>query len=602
MSQQAPGATANGWKSATDFDSPAIADQFWGAVKTAPSVNGSTAGKFQQAQNKLQQYLAAQKSPNDKTGIGFGAASSVANSGWEDSAPKAAATTSNTAQFRTSKRDPQPLTLNYWERQRIAKGIVDPSNLASDRSVLAISDTGVAESGPNNDIRKEIGPECNIRKTNDGDWHRYNWASPTGQDDDEVFITHEFVHAFVNAWMKEIPEDVKPTFLKPEVDAHWECDVDTNTGELLEPVEYPNTMFDPSSDLSADLDERRRNWTSALYIKRQRKLLKKREQLYPGRTSDYVTAESIAEQIPCTREEMQASVQQKPVVPLYNNSVPRIPCFLRPAERVDMEAVKNIYELEMKSGFQTLDSMPLTSTEWEKILGTTQTLNMPFVAAVRGNARTFGLKSGNLQWSPFNQVPVDFDDPNGHEKDNEILGFAYVSVWQPGLAGSATGSSRATTRVHVYVHPDYRKKKIGTCLLDKIMSCISPRMSSNEGYDFIDPDNSEVYQRPPRNDSIEKRPRQYFQLVASYLVRHQHVIINEQKDKALVEEYKTYDDDLVWVRHMLEDKFAFTEKVRLEAYHRSAKCREGPVVWLDEVLFEYKCEWAPRLKYDEVDY
>jgi GNAT superfamily N-acetyltransferase len=217
---------------------------------------------------------------------------------------------------------------------------------------------------------------------------------------------------------------------------------------------------------------------------------------------------------------------------------------------------------------------------------------MPFIVAVRGSARKLGLTKGNLSYSTYRQRPTDESDPRGQRR-GEILGFAFLSVWEPGLGsgiGSGLGTSRATAKINVYVHPDYRKKKVGFSLLDMLLTTVSDRYSSQSGYDFVDPDNSPVYKGPGSHE------RQYYRLYFHYLVKHKQLA---EGNKKLEQEQKTYDDDLVWIRKMLDEQLGFTELVRFEAVHRSAKCRDGPVYWLDQVVFEHACHFAPGLVKDD---
>lgn len=116
-------------KKMTDFDDPSLANQFLSAAGLATaSVSGSVVGRHRESQNKLQQSLAARRAPNDKTGLGFGAATGVSDtrSSWENPPPATQTSITNSSQFRTSRHDPI-LTMNYYDRQRIAEDIVDPS-------------------------------------------------------------------------------------------------------------------------------------------------------------------------------------------------------------------------------------------------------------------------------------------------------------------------------------------------------------------------------------------------------------------------------------------------------------------------------------------
>lgn len=439
-------------------------------------------------------------------------------------------------------------------------------------SGVNISDSGIGEytDKSGTDIRNSIGLKHNIQKSR-GTWTIYNWANPTGRDYDEVFWNNSYLASFIGAWAEGVSSDVQASF--NDVDEHWKCDVDTSTGDLLQPIVQPETMTDHAS-IDPASEWRRQNWTSAL-------LMRRRTQQRFGNSRRRKPPSCVEDEGPPVMDERFITKVEEYVLetPEYHHYVPRIPCFLRPAEKYDMESVRLIYNWEVEHGLQALDSQPLLVEDFEKILSTSQQLGMPFIVAARGSAKDLGLTNGNLVFSTFHQVPFNEKDKRG-----EVLGFAFLSVWQPGLAGSGIGSSRATAKINVFVHPDYRRKKIGFSLLDMLLTAVSDRFSSQSGYDFIDADDSPVYKNTP------SRERQYFHLYVSFLVKHKH---RTDGNKQLENEQKTYDNDLAWVKPLLEDRLNFTEVARFEAVHRSPKGRGGPACWLDEVVFEHTCHFDP---------
>ncbi len=117
-----------------------------------------------------------------------------------------------------------------------------------------------------------------------------------------------------------------------------------------------------------------------------------------------------------------------------------------------------------------------------------------------------------------------------------------------------------------------------------LLTTVSDRFSSQTGYDFVDPDNSMVFKKSPA------RQRQYFHIYLSFRVKTKQ---RANGNKKLEEEQKKFDDDLVWVKKLVEDQLNFTEMVRLEAVHRSPKSAEGPAYWMDELIFEHTCHFDP---------
>ncbi|KAG7291001.1 hypothetical protein NEMBOFW57_001009 [Staphylotrichum longicolle] len=438
-----------------------------------------------------------------------------------------------------------------------------------------ISDTGVGvqESKGKDDIRHVIGLEPNIQVNNSGNaWTTYNWANPTGRDYDETFFSDSYLSEFIKAWVKQCPDNPVVSF-DSAVHEHWRCDVDTVTGFFVEPVVHSESMVNHAEN-DPQLEWRRQNWTSTLLARRRFPTLYSNS-AQPNRRRE-LPSRALNEDPAVIDERLILKVHEHVIErPEYHRYVPRIPCFLRPAEKYDMQAVADIYNWEVDHGTQALDTWPLHVTKFEDILTSSQSYNMPFIVAVRGSARNLGLTQGNLIFANFNQIPFEESDQRG-----EILGFAYLSTWQPGLSGVGGGSSRNTARINVFVHPDYRRKKIGFSLLDMLLTTVSDCFSTQSAFDFIDPDDSPLYRKS------RDRELQFYHLYIGFRVRHK---LLAHGNKKLEDEQKTYDDDLVWVKKMLEDQLNFTQLVRFEAVHRLPKDTKGPCYWMDEVVFEHTC-------------
>ncbi|KAK4169506.1 hypothetical protein QBC43DRAFT_63525 [Cladorrhinum sp. PSN259] len=470
------------------------------------------------------------------------------------------------------------------------------------------------------DIRNEIGLENNFRVSNDGDkWLPIKFAG-IGRGEFEPLGNYDYLDPFIVEWMQTVPE-IKASFIEDETPDHWYRDVNPATGELIEPIVVPETL-QSTEELEQELDWRRQNWTSSLMIRRRLQHLdhdrkQNRTHHIPVEQDCSVTMANVGKAQSTAIEEAKPAEAPKPEnirrppTPskpaddgiTYCRWVPRMPCFLRPAEGVDMEAVAEIYNMEMKNGLQVWDSEPLSVDDWEKILAKSEELGMPFIVVVRGNVMNLGLnlqeKSGNFILSSFQRVPKDVKDPNAQRR-GEILGFGFFSPWQLGLAGSASGVGRAAARMHIYVHPDYRRKSIGFSLMDMLMYCTSSRHISQDCFDFVDPDNDPVYWKPLRRAEQGKgKGRIFMSIYIGYFVKTKLV---PYKDPQLEIAQKDYDKDLPWVHKLLYDKLHWEEKGRFEAAYRTAKCREGPPHWLDELLYEHQCQWDPRFHEDADKY
>jgi len=432
------------------------------------------------------------------------------------------------------------------------------------------------------DVRNTIGGAVNIHS--DGQtWQKYNWGSATGRDDDHIFLSSSFVSVFINSWAEKIKCNANVRFLEVNTPAHWKSDVNTETGELLEPVDYPDTMVDLTRILP-ELQWRQMNWSAELLIRRK---THRQRKFGPtgGRAGERNNSDGEVFPTPLASEEEPVQVKEPDAL---NPFSPKIPCHLRPAEKRDMMAVANIYREEVLKSGQALDVDPLSDEDFARILTTCQKLAMPFIVAVAGSGRDLILPKGaHTELSPFPQAIPTAQDL---QKKGKILGFAYLSVWKLGLAGAGNGTGRVSADATLCVDHEHRRSKIGFSLLDKILTTVSRRHSSLSAYDFVDPANSPVFKDPT------KHSRKYFKIFVTYLVRHKH---RTDDNRQLEAEQKDYDLPLVWVKKLLEDEFVFDEKVRFEAVHLTKKRDNVPAYWMDAVVFEHMCYFDPRFTTDD---
>ena len=393
------------------------------------------------------------------------------------------------------------------------------------------------------DIRMEIAPKHNLHDYGEY-WLKYNWSDPYGRDNDEAFQTRSFLERFVEAWREAVPS-FKTHFL--ELPWHWRSDIDTNTGIILAPVEYPETYLD-FEKVNPSLEWRRQNWTAEYLIKRDADKDPELRSFHHGRRHHK-----------SSRHKRDKGVGRNVEVVKTNPYAPTIPCYLRPAQQADIEEMTTIYNHEVQNGLQASDSFPISSLDMFQAFKEAKQQEMPFLAAVGGMYQPKGENMGM------------------------ILGFAYLSLWEPGLSNSDPGSGKKTARVKVFVHPEWKRKKVGFSLLDKLFSTVSSCYTPKAACEFFNPERDPVY------GSHMDHNRQFYHLYLHYHVRHQHRANREQPELLEEEEQKAYDSDLVWVRKLLTETFNCQEKVRLEAVHQSAD-----KTWLDSVVFEHACFVDPR--------
>ncbi|KAK3304808.1 uncharacterized protein B0T15DRAFT_558827 [Chaetomium strumarium] len=85
-------------------------------------------------------------------------------------------------------------------------------------------------------------------------------------DHNEVFGDPSYLDKFIIAWMDAIPEGVVASIRGTKGCAeHWRCDINTNTGFFMMPVEYPEALVDHSK-IDKQLESRRLNAKSPCFL------------------------------------------------------------------------------------------------------------------------------------------------------------------------------------------------------------------------------------------------------------------------------------------------------------------------------------------------
>ena len=419
------------------------------------------------------------------------------------------------------------------------------------------------------DIRNEIAPE-HILQDWGGTWIETGWGNEP-QQINSILSSSSFLGSFILSWVEDIPDKVNTTFLHDRRGhPHWECDVDTDTGLLRKPVDFPATMID-LSQMSRETSWRQQNWTSSLLMRREDLRLnnpnKRRHHGPPGRGpprgwADTPVALPISP-LPRTDSNYRDTSEREP-----NPYAPTVPCHLRPAKKEDMEGVRAIYNLEVEKGTQALDTEPLALEHFVRILGITKELGMPFVVAVSGLALHSRHQRG----------------PSSSYRGGaqQVLAFGYLAPWDLGLAWGMSGRSRMTARAHVYVHPEYRKKKLGHACLDKILSTASARYSTKLGCDFVNPNNDPVYKYPHNHE------RKYHSVCLCLFVKTQSPTPAADGPK------ESEDEKLVkWAGRYLKDNFRIEQVARFDAFHRGRLDRQNAQSipeWYDMIIFRHICE------------
>ena len=223
-------------------------------------------------------------------------------------------------------------------------------------------------------------------------------------------------------------------------------------------------------------------------------------------------------------------------------------CHFRPATWDDLEGVAAIYNQEVQQSYKVFDTQPVSIAQFRTLLKTCREQNQPFIVAVKG------------RYDPDNNLR------------RQVIGFCLLDTLQRGIAGSYEVTARPCGKISLVVHPDWRRKKVGTALLDILLICCSTFYIGKHGYKWVT--NSDLtYAEPAYN------PRKWYTLQMDVLVR-------SGKTKKEVEE----SDEYKWMLEFLEAKFNM-QLIRHDEYfcHSPHMYLGASQRWLDRLVFEHRC-------------
>lgn len=416
------------------------------------------------------------------------------------------------------------------------------------------------------DIRSKIGLEHNLHMSSGGKLINTDIWAEKARKPEEIFLDPVYANPWIEDYVEnQIDYDVRADFLyKEDPIVHCHCDVDTFSGKLLNPIQHAYTVPDYMNSESLD---RQMTRTASLYVKR--KAIKANARKNNGGGPPRPPPGWVDTPTPLSTATPEPPAQ-KPAQPTERATAksdpdpfaPRVPCHVRPAKVEHMDGVRFIYNWEVLNGLQALDTEPLSLADWEGILNKTQDAQLPFVVVISG---PYQLQAKSIQ-RDAGETPADV---------GTVLAFGFLAVRESGLAGSLNGSSRMSVKAHVFVHPGYRRKKLGHVCLDKLLATVSTRYSTKLGYEFVNPDDNPTYKYPWQHE------RKVFSVFVEYFVPRTRDVAGQRfvADESGLERFER-----------IMTRYGFWKTARLEAAHRSRRTYEPAPVWLDTVMFEHRCQ------------
>ncbi|QSZ34890.1 hypothetical protein DSL72_007751 [Monilinia vaccinii-corymbosi] len=256
------------------------------------------------------------------------------------------------------------------------------------------------------------------------------------------------------------------------------------------------------------------------------------------------------------REAANHAYQQElmEIEPEPNPFAPKIEIYLRPATETDVKQILQIYNHYIAESYIPEDQEPLIESDILFLIEITKQQKLPFVVAVKG------------------RIPTQSKNPKVRMKVPQyenIVGFGYTEMRGCGIAGKSSGRSRYTHNMHFYVHQDYTRRCVGSCVLDRLLKVSSRAWSGHDGYDWLNFNNDPAYEH-----GCGARCHQML-IEVPVLAKN--------------------DPNYEWMKNFLR-KFWFMEEFRLRCVGRTSIAQRAGE-WLDVVHFqkelEHEAEFTP---------
>ncbi|KAI3337081.1 hypothetical protein HD806DRAFT_542797 [Xylariaceae sp. AK1471] len=389
------------------------------------------------------------------------------------------------------------------------------------------------------DPRMSWPTESNFQAKIDPDFVNQDWnqtrrprkksLDETSSSTEGIVAVPKYMTDYIKAWIQGA-HVVTASFLHQNVAGHEDCDVDTYEGTLNKPIKYPTTVR------QTIISRRQLETTSERSMKEWVAMVARKD---PKRKAERKAAKEAK-----AAAKAAAEIEPEPFVEPPNPNEVQTPCHLRPVNGGDIGAITAIYNQEIADGYKVMDTKPVSSDNFNRIYSQCLAEKMPFVVAIEG-------------WHGAADA-----------SHSDVIGFALVTAVYRGISGSYETLSRPGGKLLVIVKPEYRRKKIGTALIDVILSSCSTRYMPKGGYQFVNIAQDRTLMR------YESNPRAWYYLEMEVMILS---FENEEKTRQ--------HDEFQWIWNFLEAKFCLLLK------HYDDRCFFEPLhkKWLDKLTFRHTC-------------
>ncbi|PHH79874.1 hypothetical protein CDD82_2128 [Ophiocordyceps australis] len=287
----------------------------------------------------------------------------------------------------------------------------------------------------------------------------------------------------IGRWLKEVtppPSIVLNVRAFGDMSLH-DQELDVCTGEFLPPIEQPEVLYqalDGPCLGPKDIAWRRFNMTSELFVARTITIHAKLD-----KTSEEVIAEeATAEEASFEEASFEETTKYSPIM----NESPRPDlCRLRSVVPRDYEQIANIMNLELKMEHspQVFEDGDFKADDVAAMDERCKLNRRPFIVALLPDPLM-----DRTKW-PLNSLDA-YQAYVRYKQTQEVdslivVGFAVVQEARFGFKETVDAGSRLSGQIRIIVHPDWRQRRVGSALMDRILCLAFPGRLSLGGYEWL---------------------------------------------------------------------------------------------------------------------
>ncbi|VUC32012.1 unnamed protein product [Clonostachys rosea] len=332
-------------------------------------------------------------------------------------------------------------------------------------------------------------------------------------------------------------------------DAHsHECDLDTETGNLLPPVEYPRTMRSLEKQEDANVAWREVMVSSSTHIQR------------------------AIEGLASVREEATQAKAEETNSPYQEDQGAYIAeCIIRPAKPSDFAMIAAIINLEVSATRcpQIFEGREIVADDIFPIFRHCQNTLRPFVVAVPAKDEFLDTSKWPSGSGRVYEQFKKFKESQPVEENDLVYGFAFIGEPQIGFLNRPCQGARHSGLIKMVVHPDHRRQLIGSALLERMLTLVDQSHHQMVDYHWEEDDSSFIYER-----SAARNTRQYSQVYIE--------LFTSRKG----------DENYEWKSKLL-DAYSFKCIARFNDMVKTDRAEDNQ--WLDLTIWEHKIKKGSKI-------